>query len=119
MIMKEDAQNILLTALSTPPKEGLSIDFSSQLRRKLQNQLERRNRIRFYLGWILIFTVTMPILFFSLVLIDATYHTSTIAVITTHKWLFLIGFPLLFLIQYLDHTSIKQHQFKKMQHQQR
>lgn len=117
--MKEDAQDILLTALSTPPKEGLSIDFSSQLRRRLQSQLERRNRIRFYLGWTLIFTVTMPVLFFSLMWIDATYHTSTTAVIITHKWLFLMGFPLIFLIQYLDHTSIKEHQFKKMQHQQR
>lgn len=117
--MKEDAQDILITALSTPPKEGLSIDFSSQLRRRLESQLKRRNRIRFYFGWTLIFMLTMPVLFFSLVFIDATYHTNTIAMIITHKWLFLIGFPLLLLIQYFDHTSIKEHQLKKMQHQQR
>lgn len=109
----------LATVLSTPPKEGLRIDFSSQLRRTLEKQIEQRNRFRFYLGWGLIFMVAMAGIFFGLICIDATYQTSTVDMIIGHKWVFGIGFLLLFMIQYLDYTSIKQYQFKKIQHQQK
>jgi hypothetical protein len=112
-------EDYLSTTLSTPPKEGLRIDFSNQLRRTLEKQLEQRNRLRFYVGWGLILILTMGALFFCLICIDATYQTGMVAMIIIHKWVFLIGFLLFFLIQYLDYFSVKQQQFRKIQHQQK
>ncbi|SMC87082.1 hypothetical protein [Pedobacter nyackensis] len=111
---EEEVQKLLFTALSTPSEEGLSMDFSTKLRNKLQEKLQYKNRLRFYGGWALIFVVAITILFFGLLLLDSAYDTHITNSIGEHKWLFIITFPLLFLIQYLDHITIKKNRFKEI-----
>ena len=109
----EELDRQLLSALSTPPQEGLTMDFSAKLHRNLKHQLQRENRLRFYIVWGMVFLLVMAILYFSLKLIDRSYHTNVIQTIAEHKWIFITCFPVIFLIQYLDHISIKHHQLKK------
>lgn len=108
-----DIQKLLLDALSTPPEEGLRMDFSAKLRNKLQHQLQRKNRIRFYGSWAFIFVATMALLFLGLLLLDKAYDTHIVRSIIEHKWIFILAFPLLFLIQYIDHITIKKSYFKE------
>lgn len=109
---EDDIQKLLLNALSTPPEEGLRMDFSAKLRNKLQDKLQYKNRLRFYGGWALIFGAAMIILFVGLMFLDKAYDTHVTKSISEHKWIFIITFPLLFLIQYLDHIMIKKNHFK-------
>lgn len=103
----------LFTVLATPPAEGLPMDFSAKLGRNLQQQLQKQNRFRFYGVWALVFVVAMTVLYFGLMLIDISYQTNITTKIMEHKWIFILAFLLLFLIQYLDHTSIKEPQLRK------
>ncbi|MNX58492.1 hypothetical protein [Pedobacter sp. ok626] len=110
---EEDIQKIVFNALATPPEEGLRMDFAAKLRNKLQHQLQRKNRIRFYTGWAFIFVAAMALLFLGLLLLDKAYDTHITKSISEHKWIFIVAFPLLFLIQYLDHITIKKNYFKE------
>ena len=112
-LIDEELDRQLLSALSTPPREGLTMDFSAKLHRNLKHQLQRANRLRFYIVWGIIFLLVMALLLLSLQLIDRAYHTQVTQTITEHKWIFITCFPVIFLIQYLDHISIKHHQLKK------
>ncbi|TCC91076.1 hypothetical protein [Pedobacter hiemivivus] len=110
---EEDIEKLVFNALSTPPEEGLRMDFSAKVRNKLQHQLQRKNRIRFYGGWAFIFISAMTVLFLGLLFLDKAYQTHITKSITEHKWIFILTFPLLFLIQYLDHIMIKKAPFKE------
>lgn len=112
-ITDEELDRQLFTALSTPPREGLSYDFSAKLRQNLKHKLQQKNRLRFYMGWAMVFLMVMVALFFCLKLIDNAYQTNVTEVIAQRKWIFIISFVVVFLIQYLDHTSIRSGQFKK------
>jgi hypothetical protein len=110
---EEDIEKLVFNALSTPREEGLRMDFSAKVRNKLQHQLQRKNRIRFYGGWAFIFIAAMTVLFLALLFLDKAYQTHITKSITEHKWTFILTFPLLFLIQYLDHITIKKDPFKE------
>lgn len=103
----------LFTALASPPTEGLRMDFSAKLRHNLQQQLQKQNRIRFYSLWALLFIIVMTSLYLALMLIDKTYQTNITTTIIAHKWIFILGFFCLFLIQYLDHRTVKMQQWRK------
>lgn len=103
----------LCAALASPPIEGLSMNFSAKLRGKLQERLQRENRIRFYRIWGLAFILGITVLFIGLQLIDQAYGTHVIRSVDDHKFIFILGFLLIFLIQYMDHTSIKEQQLRK------
>lgn len=100
----------LFSVLAIPTKESLPMDFSAKVRGKLKQELQRKNRFRFYAGWILIFSLTMPLLYAGLLVLDKAYDTQIIQSIADHKWIFILAFPMLFLIQYLDHMTIKKDQ---------
>lgn len=111
----EQLDQQLLSALSTPPQEGLTYDFSAKLHRKLNYRLQRENRRRFYLTWGIVFVFAMAALFFGLMTIDQVYRTNIIPAIAERKWIFIIGFIVVFLIQYGDYHAIKLRQIKKYQ----
>ena len=111
----EQIEQQLLSALSTPPQEGLSYDFSANLHRALRFKLQRENRRKFYLVWTILFVVAITVLFVSLTVIDRMYGTQVISAIVARKWVFILGFIVIFLIQYIDYRTVKHRQIKKYQ----
>lgn len=111
----EQINQQLLSALSTPPQEGLSYDFSANLHRALRFKLQRANRRKFYLVWAILFVVAITFLFFGLTVIDTLYETQVISAIAERKWVFILGFIVIFLIQYVDYRTVKHRQIKKYQ----
>jgi hypothetical protein len=104
----------LFKILAIPPKESLPMDFSAKVRGQLKQELQRKERFRFYAGWLLIFSLSMPLLFAGLLILDKAYDTRIIQSVSEHKWIFILAFPMLFLIQYIDHMTIKKDQLKEL-----
>ena len=106
-ILSEEDKNDLLayqnlfTALGTEPKEGLPMSFAANVRRKLQEQINRKNDLRFNLLALLIFTVVLAIAYGLLALISPANSRLVVETAIKFKWVLLaiiLGFFSLLLI---------------------
>lgn len=85
----------LFTALSTEPKEGLPMSFAANVRRKLQEQANRRNDLRFNLLALLIFAAGLTLAYGLLAAISPESGDMFLNAMIGFKWVLLalvVGF---------------------------
>lgn len=91
----------LFDALSTEPEQGLPFNFSANVRRKLQEQINRKSDLRFNLLALLIFTVVLAIAYGLLALISPANSRLVVETAIKFKWVLLaiiLGFFSMLLI---------------------
>lgn len=91
----------LFDALNTEPEQGPPFNFAANVRRKLQEQINRKSDLRFNLLALLIFTVVLAITYGLLTLISPATSRLVIETVIKFKWVLLtivLGFFSLLLI---------------------
>jgi len=79
----------LFTALGTEPKEGLSMSFAANVRRKLQEQINRKNDLRFNLLALGIFAAGLALAYGLLSIMSPESGDMFLNAIISFKWLLL------------------------------
>ncbi|MCX2450097.1 hypothetical protein OQX61_02330 [Pedobacter sp. PLR] len=97
----------LFKALDTEPAQGLSLSFASNVRRKLQERLNRKSDIRFNILALTIFMLS-PILAYGLLhLINPTTADLVLSMVLKFKWVLLSVICLFFCILGIDQRLVK------------
>lgn len=86
----------LFKVLDTEPEQGLSFSFASNVRRKIQEQLNRKSDRQFNIIAITIFILSSLLGYGSLLLIDQTSADIVLNMVLKFKWLLLSATCLFF-----------------------
>lgn len=86
----------LFKVLDTEPEQGLSFSFASNVRRKIQEQLNRKSDRQFNIIAITIFILSSLLGYGSLLLIDQTSADMVLNMVLKFKWLLLSATCLFF-----------------------
>lgn len=97
----------LFKALETAPTSGLSLSFAANVRRKVQERLNRKSDIRFNGIAVFIFLLSLMLGYGSLQLINQPTADLVFNMVLKFKWIFLSAIGLFFCVLLIDQRFIK------------
>jgi hypothetical protein len=97
----------LFKALETGPSSGLSLSFAANVRRKVQERLNRKSDIRFNSVAVIIFVLNLVLGYGLLQLISQPTAALVSTVVLEFKWIFLSAIGLFFCVLLIDQRFIK------------
>lgn len=103
----DELQELLFKALDNPTAEGLPLSFASNVRRKIQEQLNRKSDFKFNVMAISIFMLSLVMGYGILHLIHQTTADLVLAIVLKFKWVLLSVICLFFLLLGIDQRLVK------------
>ena len=97
----------LFKALDTEPAQGLPLSFASNVRRKIQQQLNRKSDIRFNILAAIIFIVSLMLGYGLLQLISTAAAGLVLSLVIKFKWVLLSLSFLFFCFLLIDQRLVK------------
>jgi hypothetical protein len=97
----------LFKALETEPSSSLSLSFAANVRRRVQERLNRKSDIRFNSVAVIIFVFSLVLGYGLLQLISQPTADLVSTVILEFKWIFLSAIGLFFCVLLIDQRFIK------------
>ena len=97
----------LFRALETEPQTGLPFSFASNVKRKLQEQLNRKSNMRFNVMAVTIFVLSLILGFELLQLINQTTADLVSYIVFKFKWILFGAICLFFFILAIDQRLVK------------
>lgn len=103
----DELQELLFKAFDSPAAEGLPLSFASNVRRKIQEQLNRKSDIRFNILVLCIFMLSLVMGYGLLYVIHQTTADLVLTMVLKFKWLLLSAICLFFLFLGIDQRLVK------------
>lgn len=97
----------LFKALETEPLEGLPLSFASNVRRKLQERLNRKSDVKFNVMAVCVFVLSLLLGYGLLELISQTTADLVLNVALKFKWILLLVICLFFCILAIEQRLVK------------
>jgi hypothetical protein len=97
----------LFRALSTEPEQGLPLQFASNVRRKLQEQANRKNDLRFNIMAVGIFAATLGLSYGLITLISPENGTMVVNTVLRFKWVLTAIIFAFFSFMLIDQRLVK------------
>jgi len=97
----------LFKALETEPFAGLPLSFASNVRRKLQEQLNRKSDIRFNIMAVSIFVLSLVLGYGLLQLISQTTADLVLDIVLKFKWMLISVICLFFCLLAIEQRLVK------------
>ena len=97
----------LFKALETAPSTGLPLSFASNVRRKLQEQLNRKSDIRFNITAVSVFVLSLVLGYGLLQLISETTADLVLNVVLKFKWILISVIGLFFCLLAIEQRLVK------------
>ena len=97
----------LFKALETAPLAGLPLSFGSNVRRKLQEQLNRKSDIRFNIMAVSVFVLSLVLGYGLLQLISETTADLVLNVVLKFKWILISVIGLFFCLLAIEQRLVK------------
>ena len=97
----------LFKALETEPLAGLSLSFASNVRRKIQERLNRKSDIRFNIMAVFIFMLSLVLGYGLLQLISQTTADLVLNIVLKFKWMLISVICLFFCLLAIEQRLVK------------
>ena len=97
----------LFKTLATEPAQGLPFSFAANVRRKLQEQLNRKSDMKFNILAVAIFTVSLALAYGLLVLINPATGSLILNAVLKFKWVLAMIISVFFCFLLIDQRLVK------------
>ena len=97
----------LFNVLDTEPAQGLPLSFAANVRRKLQEQLNRKNDMKFNILAIAIFTVSLALAYSLLAVISPATGNLILNVVLKFRWVLITVISMFFCFLLADQRLVK------------
>lgn len=113
LMAEEEKQNLaqyrsLFENLQKEPTEGLSYRFASSVRIRLQQQLNRKKDVKFYLAAFVMLMLCFGAFYGLLLFLNVNAGDEFLEVLFKFKWVIVLGGALFLGILYLDQKLVKE-----------
>jgi hypothetical protein len=103
-----DQYRFLFEKLKEEPKEGLPYSFASNVKARLQQQLNRKRDVRFYLIAFVALILCFAAFYQGLLVVNEDAGAQFMAALYKFKWVIFLGAAIFISILYLDQRLVKE-----------